>query len=234
MVCQEVEENQMTRREAINAGLLYFSTGKPCKYGHTSERYVGNGACVECLRPSRTALTVISTPGEILVPHTNDRLELQKSRLELDRQRLALQAERQAASCALQVQLLDEKLRRERERSLAHQRKATVKSRLVDVNLLVDPLDYEVIATMVWAAAFMRDPLLRREDVVTGRQLKDSVFVMKCFPEDKKQLLNLTGQMYQARNAVSSAELVSRVETIQRQLTAEVEAENNWPSHDPH
>lgn len=224
----------MTRREAINAGLLYFSTGKPCKYGHTSERYVGNGACVECLRPSRTALTVISTPGEILIPQVNDRLEIQKSRIELDRQRLALQSERQAASLALQAQLFNQKLRREEERSLTHQRQATVKSKLIDVNLMVDPLDYEVVATMVWAAAFMRDPLLRREDVVTGRQLKDSIFVMKCFPEDKKQLLDLTGQMYHVRNAVSSAELVSRVETIQRQLTAEVESENNWPSHDPH
>jgi len=40
----------MTRREAFNLGLKYFNTGKPCKRGHMLDRYVGNGACIGCLR----------------------------------------------------------------------------------------------------------------------------------------------------------------------------------------
>jgi hypothetical protein len=27
-----------------------YTTGKPCKYGHTGPRYRSNGCCVQCLR----------------------------------------------------------------------------------------------------------------------------------------------------------------------------------------
>lgn len=32
------------------AGKLTYNTGKPCKYGHMSERYVSGNKCVECNR----------------------------------------------------------------------------------------------------------------------------------------------------------------------------------------
>lgn len=38
----------VTRMEAAKAGLNRYFTGKPCRYGHLSERYVLNGTCVEC------------------------------------------------------------------------------------------------------------------------------------------------------------------------------------------
>ena len=28
---------------------IFYSTGKPCKHGHPSKRYVSNGACVACV-----------------------------------------------------------------------------------------------------------------------------------------------------------------------------------------
>ena len=34
-----------------NRQLKYF-TGRRCKHGHMSERYVKNGACISCLRPT--------------------------------------------------------------------------------------------------------------------------------------------------------------------------------------
>lgn len=39
----------ISKKEAIEQGLGYYNTGKPCKYGHFSDRYLG-GACVECRR----------------------------------------------------------------------------------------------------------------------------------------------------------------------------------------
>ena len=39
----------MKRREAKELGLKIYNTGKPCKRGHLSDRYV-NGQCIECVK----------------------------------------------------------------------------------------------------------------------------------------------------------------------------------------
>lgn len=36
------------RKEASLKGLLFYFTGKPCKFGHSSQRKVQNGECCEC------------------------------------------------------------------------------------------------------------------------------------------------------------------------------------------
>ena len=36
--------------QALAFGLKRYSTGKPCKYGHQSERYAATGICVQCVR----------------------------------------------------------------------------------------------------------------------------------------------------------------------------------------
>lgn len=38
----------MTRSEAIDRFEITYFTGRPCRRGHTSERYVSNGACLTC------------------------------------------------------------------------------------------------------------------------------------------------------------------------------------------
>ena len=38
----------ITRQEAMEQGLVRFFTGKPCKYGHVSERKTKNFRCLEC------------------------------------------------------------------------------------------------------------------------------------------------------------------------------------------
>jgi hypothetical protein len=42
-----VADGGLTRAEARAAGLKRYN-GKPCKHGHSGERYVGNNDCVEC------------------------------------------------------------------------------------------------------------------------------------------------------------------------------------------
>lgn len=37
-----------SRKEAINLGLKYYFTGKPCKHGHVSKRKSYSGVCYEC------------------------------------------------------------------------------------------------------------------------------------------------------------------------------------------
>ena len=40
----------MLRREAKSKGLPRYFTGKPCKYGHISEKKTCNGTCIECAK----------------------------------------------------------------------------------------------------------------------------------------------------------------------------------------
>ena len=40
----------ITRHEARDLGLQWYFTGKPCSYGHVSERSVSTGSCRECRR----------------------------------------------------------------------------------------------------------------------------------------------------------------------------------------
>lgn len=44
----------ITKEQAIEAGLNRYFTGKPCKKGHVSERYVkSKGICVKCSEDAR-------------------------------------------------------------------------------------------------------------------------------------------------------------------------------------
>lgn len=43
----------ISSREAFDAGMTRYYTGKPCSKGHQVERMIRNGACVECLRLQR-------------------------------------------------------------------------------------------------------------------------------------------------------------------------------------
>ena len=38
----------VSRKEAIDRGLLHFFTGQPCLYGHLSKRYASTNGCLEC------------------------------------------------------------------------------------------------------------------------------------------------------------------------------------------
>lgn len=45
-----------TRKEASEAGLTRYWTGKSCKWGHVAERLVSNGRCIKCMYELRTEL----------------------------------------------------------------------------------------------------------------------------------------------------------------------------------
>lgn len=40
----------VSRASAIEKGSLVYYSGKPCKHGHLSERYVSTGHCLECCK----------------------------------------------------------------------------------------------------------------------------------------------------------------------------------------
>jgi hypothetical protein len=44
----EAVTQRVTRKEAKEQGLELYFTGKPCKYGHISQRRVSDYQCLEC------------------------------------------------------------------------------------------------------------------------------------------------------------------------------------------
>jgi hypothetical protein len=62
----------ISRHDAHAAGQNKFYTGRPCKRGHLAQRYVGNGACVECLNfrlmPTLAARNVGMPPSPYAFP----------------------------------------------------------------------------------------------------------------------------------------------------------------------
>ncbi|HET8689030.1 MAG TPA: hypothetical protein VFM18_20665 [Methanosarcina sp.] len=42
--------DKITRKEAIEQGLTHYYTGKPCKNGHDSIRFVVNCCCAACIK----------------------------------------------------------------------------------------------------------------------------------------------------------------------------------------
>ncbi len=41
-------EKISTRAEAVRDLVMYYYTGKPCKYGHIEKRYTVSAACTKC------------------------------------------------------------------------------------------------------------------------------------------------------------------------------------------
>lgn len=39
---------KISKKEAVGMNLTIYRTGRACKYGHASWRYVSNGACLQC------------------------------------------------------------------------------------------------------------------------------------------------------------------------------------------
>jgi formate-dependent nitrite reductase cytochrome c552 subunit len=47
--CHKQTEGRALRAAAKELGLTKYTTGEPCSNGHTSERWVYNGGCVQCM-----------------------------------------------------------------------------------------------------------------------------------------------------------------------------------------
>ena len=59
-----MSEPPKSRAEAKALGARHYFTGKPCKRGHSGERFTGNGHCVECHREQQRARYADPVSGE--------------------------------------------------------------------------------------------------------------------------------------------------------------------------
>lgn len=64
----------LKRREAQKLQIGQYFTGKPCKYGHTANRYTQSGACSVCVAISSAAARGVNHDG-IVVPREQIEIE---------------------------------------------------------------------------------------------------------------------------------------------------------------
>jgi hypothetical protein len=224
----------ITKQQAIAAGSRHFYTGKPCKYGHLAARYVLNGACMECLHPKlpeKSTALVISTPGEIIPAErygmTPERIEIQRGKLDIEFRKIELQKQR----VQLEAQKLLMRAEDRQQQGERRERRDTVKSKLVEVILFVHELDHSSVSLMNWGFAAMRDPRLKLEDLAV-RQMPDSRFVFRCFPEDKAQIMSAAQNLWDLRQG----DFTSEIEERKLAVAAELERaalDNGQPEDDP-
>src|ERR1700744_6069952 len=195
----------ISRKDAAKLGLKKYFTGEPCKNGHNCERYVTSGSCQECITKSRQIIT--ESNGEIVRPLDllrQSKIETDKTKLELLNRRMAIQemeAENERRrialkeqSIALKIQSAEIKSKAQITREAKREHKQFLKEHLVPVNIQAEGEDYHVAVNMVWMAALIRNPCVRKEDILTGRR-KDGQYVMRCFPEDKLMLCKQTNDL---------------------------------------
>ncbi len=61
-----------TRAEALELGLSFYETGRPCIHGHFSKRYASTGGCLQCLRGSTpVSAAIVDTNGLRTVEYRN-------------------------------------------------------------------------------------------------------------------------------------------------------------------
>lgn len=87
----------ITRRDAFTLGRTTFYTGRVCKWGHTVERFVSSGACVQCNRETSRMFARAQHGGSVRVMfehvHPDDAAVLHQTYV-------MLQATRDAANTA--------------------------------------------------------------------------------------------------------------------------------------
>ena len=61
------------RKLAKEQGLVRYFSGKPCKHGHTAERYTRNGECVECSELKWRSESRVTKAARVMKYYWNNR-----------------------------------------------------------------------------------------------------------------------------------------------------------------
>lgn len=218
----------IARKDALARGLNKYFTGKPCSKGHVAERYTTSGTCQECLRPVTAIARVPRVVEGQVVSTTDPRLELMKEKLAIDR----LVAETNARALEIRAQNSAVRLQDAAIRQIRRETRRFIKENMTTVFLMVELEDYPVVVDMVWMAALMRNPAITKDEVITGRRTNEVTYVFRCFPDDKKTLLETSRTIWTARHCASVT--VAREQAIASAQAAEAAAiDAEWPEFKP-
>lgn len=155
-----------TRKEAILSGENTYFTGKQCRNGHISYRYVQSGSCAECINLNRPQSSINPTARD-------ERLN------------------NMAALIRVQDVVKNEKAEAVR---LFKERKAIVENDMVLIKLRLFIEHRAELALIAYGLAAMREPRLMPEDVhpsskpLGSMQAGTALFQFYCYAEDAETL----------------------------------------------
>lgn len=161
----------ISRQVAKSKGLTTFFTGKPCKYGHFSNRYVSSGACTECLTSSSSPN---STNVDSIIEDTQRRMAAVQAMVDQIKAQSAIRIEE-----ALQRQKRAQELEAEREaRNLAAAEQEAIKKRnamaVRDLKAVMVPLhEFVELTDLKWARDTVRAAVHSR--LPEGVEMPDSM-----------------------------------------------------------
>lgn len=190
-----------TRKQAIlDLENIYF-TGKPCKNGHITYRYVQSGTCADCINSGRT---IVASGAKI---NRDERL-------------LAMAA-------AIKIKEPSQKaIRDERLLAMAQQLaiKNSAKSNLVEMDFRIYDEDYASFKMTVYATVILRYPELSEDDILskkkpTGLVANTGLYYFNCHPEDIKLLRDVAATSISSRRA--------DIEGFRKRSMQQIEAEAN-------
>jgi hypothetical protein len=72
------EPLKISRADAVEQGLRFYYTGKPCKHGHTARRYVNGCNCEECILQTNAQTNEDIRAGLIPKPNRDPTVPKQK------------------------------------------------------------------------------------------------------------------------------------------------------------
>lgn len=210
----------VSRNAAASRSLPRFFTGKPCRWGHISERYVKGGGCIQCMGGGVERKPM----GEFIETRRNNRRDLER---QLQEEKLAFRMQVEADKKAAKA-----------EKSISKQAGVARRS-LIKFKTLCPHISAGKLRAAAHMFAVMRDPRLRYEDVacanLTSRSTGHGVglYTIACFPDDQPALLEIAKSLMKPMQ-VSHAEVEANRQAI---LTSAIAAANagddSWPEGDP-
>jgi hypothetical protein len=181
-----MEQQIITRQEALTHNLNHYFTGAACKNGHVARRYVQSSTCVECINGDKI---ITDAQRESRTAHQQRKLDIEERKLQLAEERLKQRQEEQARRLELAQQRAQ---RQEKSVSITDDNRAVrgvstvAKSEFIKIKLRVQPNDVTAMRAFIHGLAIMRIPGIRLIDVCPDINFKGySVHTFLVHPEDR-------------------------------------------------
>jgi hypothetical protein len=184
----------ITERETARlAGLKVYFTGKLCKNGHVSHRYVQSGTCAECINGSRnTDLRRVGLPEDVVRAELKARETGQAEAI--NRATLLKEEHEQRVAAAAKAQAEAEAL--ERARELARRDMRVLHAHIVEEDLRAIR---EFAVFMAQSVA----PVLQYDDVIRADHYKNGEHYLFWLPLECKALVDAEWQRaYKVRRPI--------------------------------
>lgn len=201
--------NIIDRETARSLGLKMFYTGKVCRNGHLSERYVSTGNCKECLQkgPNLPIKTQNSyeNPTIVELQNTISRAQAQLNEV-MNRQQ---QEDKQAEAQRRAAEMADLEARRVAARAEADRRAAIHEAfgHMITKRFRLYEEDVATFRAAALGFAAMRCPALRLEDMQppktaqgVNRAAGTAMFTFMIYADDYDALLAYSNQLLSARS----------------------------------